>query len=79
LKAEVHNWRWKGIPFYLRTGKRFPRKVTQIAVTFREAPTQVFRFLKPGSISPNQLLIMLQPNEGFSLCFSVKSPGRPFD
>ena len=78
LKAEVHNWRWKGIPFYLRTGKRFPRKVTQIAVTFREAPTQVFRFLKPGSISPNQLLIMLQPNEGFSLCFSVKSPGRPF-
>lgn len=78
LKAEIHNWRWKGIPFYLRTGKRFPRKVTQIAVTFREAPTQVFRFLKPGSISPNQLMIMLQPNEGFSLCFSVKSPGRPF-
>jgi glucose-6-phosphate 1-dehydrogenase len=78
LKAEIHNWRWKGIPFYLRTGKRFPRKVTQIAVTFREAPTQVFRSLEPGSISPNQLLIMLQPNEGFSLCFSVKSPGRPF-
>ena len=78
LKAEIQNWRWKGIPFYLRTGKRFPRKVTQVAVTFREAPTQVFRFLKPGSISPNQLLIMLQPNEGFSLCFSVKSPGRPF-
>ena len=78
LKAEIHNWRWKGIPFYLRTGKRFPRKVTQIAVTFREAPTQVFRSLAPGSISPNQLLIMLQPNEGFSLCFSVKNPGRPF-
>ena len=78
LKAEVHNWRWKGVPFYLRTGKRFPRKVTQIAVTFREAPTQVFHSLAPGSISPNQLLIMLQPNEGFSLCFSVKNPGRPF-
>jgi len=78
LKAEIHNWRWKGIPFYLRTGKRFPRKVTQIAVNFREAPTQVFRSLEPGSISPNQLLIMLQPNEGFSLCFSVKNPGRPF-
>ena len=78
LKAEIHNWRWKGVPFYLRTGKRFPRKVTQIAVTFREAPTQVFRSLAPGSIPPNQLLIMLQPNEGFSLCFAVKSLGRPF-
>jgi len=78
LKAEIHNWRWKGVPFYLRTGKRFPRKLTQIAVTFREAPTQVFRSLDPGSIPPNKLLITLQPSEGFSLCFSVKSPGRPF-
>ena len=78
VKAEIHNWRWKGVPFYLRTGKRLPRKLTQIAVTFREAPTQVFRSLDPGSISPNMLLIMLQPSEGFSLCFSVKSPGRPF-
>ena len=78
LKAEIHNWRWKGVPFYLRTGKRLPRKMTQIAVTFREAPTQVFRPLAPGNISPNKLLITLQPSEGFSLCFSVKSPGRPF-
>jgi glucose-6-phosphate 1-dehydrogenase len=66
------------VPFYLRTGKRFPRKLTQIAVTFREAPTQVFRSLEPGSIPSNKLLITLQPSEGFSLCFSVKSPGRPF-
>lgn len=78
LRAGIHNWRWKGVPFYLRTGKRLPRKMTQIAVTFREAPTQVFRSLDPGSISPNMLLIMLQPSEGFSLCFSVKSPGRSF-
>jgi glucose-6-phosphate 1-dehydrogenase len=78
LKAEVHNWRWKGVPFYLRTGKRLPRKLTQIAVTFREAPTQVFRSLTQGSIPPNKLLITLQPSEGFSLCFSVKTPGRPF-
>jgi len=78
LKAEVHNWRWKGVPFYLRTGKRLPRKLTQIAVTFRDAPTQVFRSLDPGSIPPNMLLITLQPSEGFSLCFSVKGPGRPF-
>lgn len=78
LKAEIHNWRWNGVPFYLRTGKRLPRKLTQIAVTFRDAPIQVFRSLEPGSLPPNKLLITLQPSEGFSLCFSVKSPGRPF-
>jgi len=78
LKADIHNWRWNGVPFYLRTGKRFPRKLTQIAVAFREAPTQMFRSLNPDSTPPNMLLIMLQPSEGFSLCFSVKSPGRPF-
>ena len=78
LKAEIHNWRWKGVPFYLRTAKRLPRKLTQVAVTFRDAPTQVFRSLDPGSIPPNMLLITLQPSEGFSLCFSVKGPGRPF-
>ncbi|GKS59541.1 glucose-6-phosphate 1-dehydrogenase [Nitrospira sp.] len=78
LRLDIHNWRWKGVPFYLRTGKRLPRKLTQVAVTFREAPTQVFRSLEPGSLRSNKLLITLQPNEGFSLCFSVKSPGRSF-
>jgi glucose-6-phosphate 1-dehydrogenase len=78
LKVDINNWRWKGVPFYLRTGKRLPRKLTQVAVTFREAPTQVFRSLEPGSIARNKLVITLQPSEGFSLCFSVKSPGRPF-
>ena len=78
LRADIHNWRWKGVPFYLRTGKRLPRKLTQVAVTFREAPTQVFRALEPGSLRSNKLLITLQPSEGFSLCFSVKSPGRSF-
>jgi len=78
LKMEVHNWRWRGVPFYLRTGKRLPRKITQIGVTFRPAPTLVFRSLDPGSLAPNQLVITLQPSEGFSLGFSVKTPGRPF-
>ena len=78
LKVDINNWRWKGVPFYLRTGKRLPRKMTQVAVIFREAPAQVFQSLEPGSIAPNKLLITLQPSEGFSLCFSVKSPGRPF-
>ncbi len=78
LKMEIHNWRWQGVPFYLRTGKRLPRKMTQIAVIFREAPTLLFRSLPPGSLRPNMLLITVQPSEGFSLCFSVKSPGKPF-
>ena len=78
LKLEIHNWRWRGVPFYLRTGKRLPRKITQAAVTFRPAPTLVFRSLDPGSLEPNQLVITLQPSEGFSLGFSVKTPGRPF-
>ncbi|MDH4084055.1 MAG: glucose-6-phosphate dehydrogenase [Nitrospira sp.] len=78
LKLEIHNWRWRGVPFYLRTGKRLPRKITQVAVTFRPAPIQVFRSLEPGSLTSNRLLIMLQPSEGFSLCFSVKTPGRSF-
>ncbi len=78
LKLEIHNWRWRGVPFYLRTGKRLPRKITQVAVIFRPAPIQVFRSLEPGSLASNKLLITLQPSEGFSLCFSVKTPGRPF-
>ena len=78
MKMEIHNWRWRGVPFYLRTGKRLPRKITQVAVTFRPAPIQVFRSLEPDSLQPNRLLITLQPSEGFSLVFSVKRPGRPF-
>jgi glucose-6-phosphate 1-dehydrogenase len=78
LKMEIHNWRWRGVPFYLRTGKRLPRKITQVAVFFRPAPTLVFRSLGQGSLDPNQLVITLQPSEGFSLGFSVKTPGRPF-
>jgi glucose-6-phosphate 1-dehydrogenase len=78
LKMEIHNWRWRGVPFYLRSGKRLPRKITQVAVVFRPAPTLVFRSIDPGSLGPNQLVITLQPSEGFALGFSVKTPGRPF-
>ncbi len=77
IKMDIHNWRWRGVPFYLRTGKRLPRKLTQVAVTFRPAPFQVFRTLEPESLDSNRLLITLQPNEGFALCFSVKTPARP--
>jgi glucose-6-phosphate 1-dehydrogenase len=75
---EINNWRWQGVPMFLRTGKRLPRKMTQVAVIFRQAPTQLFKSLEPGTIPPNRLLITLQPSEGFALCFSVKYPGKPF-
>ncbi len=78
LKMEIHNWRWRGVPFYLRTGQRLPRKITQVSVIFRQAPILVFRSLDPDSLDPNQLIITLQPSEGFALGFSVKTPGRPF-
>lgn len=75
LKLEVSNWRWEGVPFYLRTGKRLPVKRSLIAVTFRRAPVSIFRPFTRFDASPNVLLITLQPNEGFDLRFEVKAPG----
>jgi glucose-6-phosphate 1-dehydrogenase len=77
LKVEVANWRWKGVPFYLRTGKRLPRKLTQIAITFHRAPVSIFRPNTTAAIEPNVLVITLQPDEGFDLQFHVKSIGQP--
>jgi len=74
LRLEVANWRWQGVSFYLRTGKRLPRRQTQIAVRFRCPPVSMFQ---PGcGIHSNTLVITLQPNEGFDLFFEVKAPGR---
>lgn len=81
LPLYVDNWRWQGVPFYLRTGKRLPRKLTQIAVHFRCAPVLLFQEAVSASpdascdVHPNVLLITLQPNEGFDLHFEVKAPG----
>lgn len=82
MKLEIANWRWRGVPFYLRAGKRLPAKRTQIAVQFQTAPVALFQPdgqpCLPGTAdceaSPNVLLITLQPNEGFDLRFEVKSP-----
>ncbi len=80
VRLHVENWRWQGVPFVLRTGKRLPRRLTQIAVRFRGAPVSIFQPYKDScSIHPNVLLITLQPNEGFDLRFEVKAPGEPFD
>jgi len=75
LRLEVDNWRWAGVPFYLRTGKRLARKVTEIAVTLRPVPH--LGFSQEGSIGvrPNQLVLTIQPNEGVSLSIAAKIPG----
>ena len=78
LKLEIANWRWKGVPFYLRTGKRLPRKLTQIIVNFHCAPVSLFESLNSTCpIEPNAIIITLQPNEGFDLQFQVKTIGQP--
>jgi glucose-6-phosphate 1-dehydrogenase len=78
LKLEIENWRWHGVPFILRTGKRLARKLTQIAVVFRRPPIALFPSLDPSGIHSNVLLLTLQPNEGFRLSFEVKSPGPSY-
>lgn len=76
LRLWVANWRWQGVPFYLRTGKRLARQVTQIVVQFRCPPVSLFQPHHRCQIHSNSLIVTLQPNEGFDLCFEVKSPGQ---
>jgi glucose-6-phosphate 1-dehydrogenase len=73
MRLEIANWRWHGVPFYVHTGKRLPRRVSQIAVKFRH-PLQP---LGAGTLRANTLIITLQPDEGFDLQFDVKAPGQP--
>ncbi|MEW6421314.1 MAG: glucose-6-phosphate dehydrogenase [Deinococcota bacterium] len=72
VKLQVDNWRWEGVPFFLRTGKRLPKKVTEIAVVFKRPPLGMF----PGGMERNVLAFRIQPDEGVSLKFSSKSPGQ---
>jgi glucose-6-phosphate 1-dehydrogenase len=74
LKAEIQSWRWANVPFYLRSGKRLPQKVSEIVVQFRSAPFSVFREAAE-ELSPNKLIIRLQPEEGMKLELMTKNPG----
>jgi glucose-6-phosphate 1-dehydrogenase len=78
LKFSIDTWRWQGVPFYVRSGKRMNRRVTQIAVTFRRPPVWLFESVGVRDMHPNVLLLTLQPNEGFALFLDVKVPGEPF-
>ncbi|WP_284126293.1 glucose-6-phosphate dehydrogenase [Parerythrobacter aestuarii] len=74
IKAHVDNWRWKGVPFYLRTGKRLPERVTEIVVQFRCIPHSIFGS-KGATTQPNRLVIGIQPEENISLSLMAKVPG----
>ena len=75
LRLEVDNWRWAGVPIYLRTGKRLARKVTEIAVTLKPVPHMAFQVEGSVGVQPNQLILTVQPNEGVSLSLGAKIPG----
>ena len=75
MKLIIDNWRWAGVPFYLRTGKRLPKRVTEIAVQFKRAPLILFRNTSVEQLTPNRLVIHIQPDEGISLSFGAKVPG----
>lgn len=74
----IDNWRWQGVPFLLRTGKRLPRHTTQICINFHRTPVALFRFNGARSPQHNALAISIQPDEGFALSFAVKTPGDNF-
>ncbi|MCA1403770.1 glucose-6-phosphate dehydrogenase [Ensifer sp. IC3342] len=74
IKAEVSNWRWAGVPFYIRTGKRMAGRMSEIVITFKQIPHSIFDH-GAGRISANQLMIRLQPNEGVKQSLMIKDPG----
>ena len=75
VKLFVDNWRWAGVPFYLRSGKRLPKRLTEIAIQFRQAPLALFGNVVQG-LDPNLLVLRIQPDESISLKFSSKIPGQ---
>jgi len=75
LEVQIDNWRWAGVPFYLRTGKRLAQKMSEVTLMFRQVPYNVFRGTKVRSSPPDHLTIRIQPNEGISLALNAKKPG----
>jgi len=75
LKLLLDNWRWADVPFYLRTGKRLPKRLTEVAIQFKRAPFMLFRKTPVERLTPNLLVLRIQPDEGISLRFGAKIPG----
>lgn len=79
IRLFIDNWRWKGVPFYLRTGKRMPRKTSQIVIRYRDAPVRFFESVGVERDTSDLLVITLQPSEGFTFHLDIKMPGEPFE
>ncbi len=75
MKVMIDNWRWAGVPFYLRTGKRMSKRKTEIAIRFKQAPFAMFRNTRIDTLGDNWLIISIQPEEGIKLQFNAKRPG----
>jgi glucose-6-phosphate 1-dehydrogenase len=75
MELGIENWRWAGVPFYLRTGKRMPRRVTEIAVEFKQVPHLMFQSDSEVDLTPNVITMRIQPDEGIALKFAAKVPG----
>lgn len=74
LQLAIDNWRWTGVPFFLRAGKRLPKRTTEVAISFKKAPNYLFRE-RAGKVDPNSIILRIQPDEGASLKMNCKVPG----
>jgi glucose-6-phosphate 1-dehydrogenase len=79
MRLDIDNWRWAGVPFYLRTGKHMSRRLTEIAIRFKQAPYAAFQDTPVEALQPNWLVLSIAPGEGISLQFEVKRPGPTVD
>jgi glucose-6-phosphate 1-dehydrogenase len=79
MQLEIDNWRWAGVPFYIRTGKHMSRRNTEIAIRFKQAPSAVFQDTPVDTLRPNWLVLRIAPDAGISLQFEVKRPGPVVD
>jgi glucose-6-phosphate 1-dehydrogenase len=75
LRVEIDSWRWAGVPFYIRTGKRLAKRLTEITIQFKQVPLSLFRDSVRDGMCPNLLVLHIQPKEGISLRFGAKLPG----
>jgi glucose-6-phosphate 1-dehydrogenase len=78
MRLKVDNWRWAGVPIYVRTGKRLPKRVTEVAMTFHRVPHLPFSAGEARGLEPNALVLRVQPDEGITLRFGAKVPGQAF-
>ncbi len=79
LRLEINNWRWAGVPVYVRTGKRLPRRITEVAIDFQRPPQLPLFPQSAATLEPDALIVQVQPDEGMSLRFGAKVPGLVFD